>query len=73
MLRRRDDVGSGIAITIGAETIMSPCITGSAVVVRNLDIGTTIRIGMPIVSLRGNLELSMCTTAWNAPSHDPPK
>lgn len=59
MLRGRDDVGSDIADTIRAKTTMSPSITGHNRI-RNPNIETTIRIGMPIVLLRGNLGLSMC-------------
>ena len=71
MLRRKEDVGSGIANTIGAETLMSPNITGSAAAVRNPDIKMTPRIEMSIVSFKGNLGSSMCAIAWSAPSQDP--
>ena len=49
MLKRRDDARRSITDNIGVETMVSPGITGSMIIVRKLDLKMTITIGMPIV------------------------
>ena len=67
MLRRRDDVESSTADTVGAETTMIPSIIGSTTAIRSPD------MGMTIMSPRGNLESNMCATTWSTSTHDLPR